>query len=544
MSYINTQPLSNLNGRQQRWMEFIQVFSFTIEHQPGKTNLSDALTRRPDYINSKQPTQHSLKAIQNYSSEFEVDLLEQIKNSYDDDPVCKRLFQEKETSKQQGFSFKDGLLYKDQRIYIPDTPIKHTIISEAHTSKTACHGGVNKTIELLSRNYHFPHMHSSVSQFIGQCQQCQTSKSNTQKPAGLLFPHVIPSQPWHTVAMDFITELPPTAAPNIKNAILVVTDKITKMTHLIPINISISAPEVARLFFHHIVRLHGLPKAIISDRDVRFTSRFWKALFTLCGTKLNFSSSHHPQTDGQSERMIRTIEDVLRTQLNGIEQSWLDNLDSVEIAINNSLQSSTLQSPFFLNYGFHPQFTLNISQAHTNNAAATDLVKVIQDNLNRAKLNLEQAITRQKHYADQHRRELMFQLGDLVFLSTKYIQLKNYSCSKLKPRYIGPFKVIKVVSSVTFKLELPISMLIHPVFHVSLLKPHHGHSFVEEQLSNNNSASQPASPLPATDSPPQPVITSNTAPLYEVERVLGKRCRGNRIQYLVKWVGYEDHENS
>jgi hypothetical protein len=469
--------------------------------------------------------------------------LEQIRESYDDDPECKQLFEDRESAQQQGFSIKDGLLYKGERIYIPDTPIKQTLITEAHTSKTACHGGVNKTVELLSRNYHFPQMHKAVSQFISQCQQCQTSKSNTQQPAGLLFPHSIPPQPWHTVAMDFITDLPPTAPPNSKNAILVVTDKLTKMTHLIPMNISISAPEVAQLFFQHIVRLHGLPKVIISDRDVRFTSRFWKSLFTLCGTKLNFSTSHHPQTDGQSERMIRVVEDVLRTQINGDEQSWLKHLTSIEIAINNSLQSSTLQSPFFLNYGHHPQFTLNISHTQTNNAAATDVAKSIQDNLNRAKFNLEQATIRQKHYADQHRRELTFQLGDLVYLSTKHIHLQNHSCSKLKPRFIGPFKVIKVISPVTYKLELPNSMLIHPVFHISLLKPHPEQSLVEQQSSDNNSASQATSSIPSPD-PSPPVITSNSVPLYEVERVLSKRCRGNRIQYLIKWVNYPDYENS
>ena len=183
------------------------------------------------------------------------------------------------------------------------------------------------------------------------------------------------------------------------------------------------------------------------------------------------------------------------------------------------------------------------SQHQTNNATATDFAQSIQDNLNIAKFNLEQAIKRQKHYADQHRRELTFQLGDLVYLSTKHIQIQNHSCSKLKPRFIGPFKIIKVVSPVTYKLELPNSMLIHPVFHISLLKPHPEQSFVEQQSSNNNSLSQSPGLIPSPDSSP-PVITSNSVPHYEVERVLGKRCRRNQIQYLVKWLNYPEHENS
>src|SRR5947209_4689766 len=124
---------------------------------------------------------------------------------------------------------------------------------------------------------------------MDQSMSClSTNKSSTQSPPSLLQPHSIPPRPWHTVAMDFIPDLPPTPTPHSKNALFVVTCKLTKMTHLIPMNISISAPEVAKLCLHHIVRLHGLPSIIISDRDVRFTACFWRALISLCGTRLNF----------------------------------------------------------------------------------------------------------------------------------------------------------------------------------------------------------------------------------------------------------------
>lgn len=540
LSYIQTQPLVNLSSRQRRWIELLQTFTFTIQHQPSKANHSDAITRRPDYLIA---TQHeTLQTAQTNTSSFQVDLLEQIKDSYSLDRECQRLIQNPTDAIKEGFTSRDGVLYKTpNRIYIPDVPsIQRIILSEAHNSSTASHLGINKTVELLSRDYWFPQMHDAVKEWINRCPACQQNKSSTQSPLGLLQPHSIPPRPWHTVAMDFITDLPPTPAPHSKNALFVVTCKLTKMTHLIPMNISISAPEVAKLFFHHIVRLHGLPSIIISDRDVRFTSRFWRSLFTLCGTRLNFSTAHHPETDGQSERMVRTVEDLLRTQLNSDEHSWIEHLDSIEITINNSQQASTFQSPFYMNYGYHPTFTLNAANAETNNSTATELVKQIQDNLDKAKSNLSKAIERQKYYADQHRRDHTFQVNDLVYLSTKHIHLQNYISRKTKPLWIGPYKVVKVISPVAHQLELPNTMLIHPVFHISRLKPHRP-QLLQEAPSTSGRTGDNTNTTPHL---PPPVVVDNTPPLWEVERILGKRCRRNQIQYLVKWMNYPDHENS
>ena len=265
-------------------------------------------------------------------------------------------------------------------------------------------------------------------------------------------------------------------------------------------------------------RLHGLPSIIISDRDVRFTSRFWRGLFTLCGTRLNFSTAHHPETDGQSERMVRTVEDLLRTQLNSDEHSWIEHLDSIEITINNSQQASTFQSPFYMNLGYHPTFTLNAANAETNNSTATDFVKQIQDNLDKAKSNLSKAIERQKYYADQYRRDHTFQVNDLVYLSTKHIHLQNYISSKTKPLWIGPYKVVKVISSVAYQLELPNTMLIHPVFHISHLKPHRP-PLLQEAPSTSDRTGNNTNTTPQL---PPPVVVDNAPPLWEVERILGK----------------------
>jgi hypothetical protein len=536
LTFIQTQPITHLNSRQLRWLEFIQNFSFNIQHRPGKSNQSDPLTRRPDYI-EQSIQQIKFQTVQLSNSECSTDLLQQIKDIYQLDPLCQQLIENAESRLEQDVTLRDGILYKNNKqIYIPNVnEIKNIIFHEAHTSRTASHVGVNKTVELIERNYYFPRLNTEVREFISNCVTCQTSKTSTQQPFGLLHPHDVPPAAWHTVSMDFITDLPPTPSPNVKNALFVIVDKLTKLTHIVPINISISAEQTAAVFFHEVVRLHGLPSKIISDRDVRFTSRFWQALFQLTGTKLNFSSSHHPETDGQTERMNRTIEDLLRTQISHNETSWLDHIDAIEIAINNSKQASTLHSPYFLNFGFHPNFNLSIPNAQTNNAAASNIVKTLTDHIEQAKLNLEQAIKHQKDQADSHRKELTFQVDEQVYLSTKHIKMQQYSSTKIKPRFIGPFKITKIISPVAYKLELPNSMSIHPVFHISLLKPAVSVSNDLNSAQDNNDIDQPVPPIVSTDDPLQ---------LYEVEQILKKRCRGNQIQYLVKWLNYPDHENS
>ncbi|GIM07429.1 hypothetical protein Vretimale_11548, partial [Volvox reticuliferus] len=182
------------------------------------------------------------------------------------------------------------------------------------------------------------------------------SKPLSGKQAGLLQPLPIPVAPWESVSLDFVVGLPPSEGGN--DAVLVMVDRLTKMVHLAPTTTSVTAEQTARLFFDNVVRLHGIPKSVISDRGPQFGGKFWASLGDLVNVRVNLSTAYHPQTDGQTERMNRTFGDMLRTYAGSNPRAWDTFLSAAEFAMNNAVNRSTGQSPFFLNYGFHPAIPL------------------------------------------------------------------------------------------------------------------------------------------------------------------------------------------
>ncbi|GJP83868.1 hypothetical protein CLOP_g13969 [Closterium sp. NIES-67] len=202
-----------------------------------------------------------------------------------------------------------------------------------------------------TRNYYWPNMADDVRKYVSSCTICQIMKSSHQRAAGLLQPLDPPERPWQHVTMDYVTGLP--ADPSGNDAILVVVDRLTKMAHFIACQQTITAEQTAQLFIANVIRLHGLPSAIISDRDPKFTSNFWRHLWDQFGTKLQFSSAYHPQTDGQTERVNQTMEQLIRTTCTD-PSTWEKSLPLLEFAYNNATSATTNHSPFFLNYGQDP----------------------------------------------------------------------------------------------------------------------------------------------------------------------------------------------
>jgi hypothetical protein len=300
----------------------------------------------------------------------------------------------------------------------------------------------------------------------------------------------------------------------------------------------VSAVELAKLFYREVVRHHGVPRSIVSDRDPRFTSNFWRSLWQLTGTKLNMSTAYHPQSDGQTERANRTLEDMLRAYTNYEQNDWDEKLVAAEIAYNNSVQASTGFSPFFLNAGQHPNLPMSLALREadaSSNPSANELFSAMADALNKAKENLTAAKQRQAAYANEHRREVVFKEGDMVLLSTANLRNEGRA-PKLSPKFIGPFPIVRVVSDVANELLLPATLKIHNVFHVSKLRKYQDGS---EQFPERKQEEQtrPAS---------ADVIDGEAA--WEVEKVVGKRVlkRGKRsvVQYLVLWKGYPDWEKT
>lgn len=528
LKYMATQP--HLTSRQARWNEILSEYDFTIEYKPGKKNIvADALSRRCDH-------KEEMKVAAVTMSTQVAPITEEIRRAYQGDPVCVEILtrgQASEAEVESKYEIRNGIIYKESRIYVPNnTQIKKKILYECHDSPIAGHVGVTKTVEHVSRQFYWPKLHEEVKQYVISCLPCQSNKPSNQEPIGLLQPLPIPEVRWEVVSMDFITQLPTTKHNN--DAIMIVVDKLSKQAHLIATKTAVSAPEVATLFFREVVRHHGIPKSIISDRDSRFTSMFWKALWQQLGTKLQMSTAYHPESDGQTERTNRTIEDMLRAYVDYRQDNWDECLTAAEIAYNNSIQVSTGFSPYYLNYGQHPNLPIvNASdQQNCNNQTVSELLSSLHNSISIAKNNLLSAQQRQTYYANQHRREVVFQVGDEVMLSTVNFRNMNPNRTvKLMPRYIGPLKIKKVVSSVAYELELPPTLRIHPVFHVSKLKLYRSDDRYErEQVTR-----------------PAPELVDGEQE-YEVERILDRRerrqGRGIRVEYLVKWLGYPEYEST
>jgi hypothetical protein len=304
------------------------------------------------------------------------------------------------------------------------------------------------------------------------------------------------------------------------------------MAHFVPTVTTASAANTADLFFREVFRLHGIPRKIISDRDVRFTSNFWLALFQHLGTRLGMSTAFHPQTDGTTERVNRTLEQMLRNYVGIKQDDWDLYLAPLEFAYNNAPQSSTKHSPFMLNYGQDPLLPASLATPQSCPVPAVEnLTKDLSHLIRVAKDNILEAQLRQKKYADQGRRELSFEVGEEVWLSTRYLSqsvLKNLPSRKLSGNFIGPFKITAIVSPVAYQLELTGKTKIYNVFHVSLLKKH-----------------QPSPPsFPDREDPPAPSPELIDGSLeYEVEAIVNHRdikTRNGKFrrEYLVYWKGY------
>ena len=192
-------------------------------------------------------------------------------------------------------------------------------------------------------------MKKDIGDFVAKCLVCQQVKAEHQRPSGLLHPLSIPEWKWEEISMDFIIGLP--RVQQGYNALWVIVDRLTKSAHFIPIKDSTTADQLGRIYIREIVRLHGVPKTIVSDRDSRFVSAFWSSMQRALGTRLAFSSAYHPQTDGQTERVNQILEDMLRACCIDYKTSWYEILPLVEFAYNNSYQAMIKMAPYEALYG-------------------------------------------------------------------------------------------------------------------------------------------------------------------------------------------------
>jgi ribonuclease HI len=512
-----------LSGRQARWAEFLSRFQMTWKHTPGVDNPADGLSR----LHGTLVKSASIVVL----AALSPSLMDHVVAAYSADSR----FTDEQFLNRYNLKIQKNVWYTaSDKIVIPQSVISK-VISASHDDKFAGHFGVSKTLELLQRHFWWPAMRSDVEQYVASCLKCQVNKSSNLSPAGLLQPLPIPDHRWDTVSLDFITGLPKSALHY--DAILVCVDKLSKFVQLIPCSTTITAEHTAKIFTDHIIAHHGVPKHLISDRDPRFTSPYWKRFCYDLGIKQLMSTAYHPETDGQTERTNRVVEEVLRNFLSDRKLSdWSRMLAYVQFSINNAQHASTGYSPFYLNYGRHPRSPLNIDIAAYKSAhhvpydvpSIQTVHEQMQWTLHRVKRLLQGAQDRQKFYADARRRPHTFAAGNYVLLNTKNLRLHGKGVRKLFPKFIGPFLISDMIGENAARLKLPSDWSIHPVFHVSLLKLYHGP--VESFM----------------DIPEQALsLDVDNSPVYSVEKIISSRMKGrSKTEFLVKWHNFSDVHNS
>jgi hypothetical protein len=281
--------------------------------------------------------------------------LETVIEGYKKNPQAQKLLTELSLvkSNDKGYSLHDGVIRYKGRVWLGAHKEAHDAVLQAlHNSGLGGHSGTLATYHKVKQLFAWPNMRQYIESFVKQCNTCQQAKSERCKTPGLLKPLPIPPEAWHTVSLDFVEGLPNSYH---YDTILVVIDKFTKYGHFIPCKHPFSAVSIARLFLDNIYRLHGMPKVIISDRDKIFISTFWRQLFKLADTTLNLSSSYHPQTDGQTERLNQCLETYLRCLVHANPHKWSAWLPQAEFWYNTNFHSSLGRSPFEVLYGHMPR---------------------------------------------------------------------------------------------------------------------------------------------------------------------------------------------
>ncbi|GJV88981.1 putative reverse transcriptase domain-containing protein, partial [Tanacetum coccineum] len=332
----------------------------------------------------------------------------------------------------------DGTLCLKNRSWIPRfDDLRALIMHESHKSKYSIHPGSDKMYQDLKKLYWWPNMKAEIATYVKKCMTCAKVKAEYQKPSGLLVQPKIPEWKWENITMDFVTKLPKTASG--QDMIWVIVDRLTKSAHFLPAKENDSMEKLTRQYLKEVVSRHGVPVSIISDRDGRFVSQFWQSLQEAFGTQLDMSTTYHPETDGQSERTIQTLEDMLRACVIDFGKGWDRHLPLIEFSYNNNYHTSIKAIPFEALYGG----------------------------------KCRSPICWAKCYADKRRKPLEFQVGDKVMLKVSPWKgvIRFGKRGKLNPRYIGPFKILAKVGTVAYRLELPEKLSrVHSTFHVSNLK--------------------------------------------------------------------------
>ncbi|SGY22615.1 BQ5605_C019g08829 [Microbotryum silenes-dioicae] len=508
LQYFQTTKV--LTRRQARWSETVNHLNYIIKYRPGaQNNKADALSRRPNFAAGGKACEQPGVVL------LHCDL---IKSRLLHDPASLHVINDlnRDASLHPDFALQDGFLLQHHKIYVPNfEPLKVKLLHQVHDSPPSGHFGQANSFELLDRNFVWPGMRAFVNDYVRSCDSCQRNKPPHRKH-GPLHSLPVPTKPWSSLSMDHIVDLPPSSG---FDSVLVVVDRLTKEAHFIPAQKSDTSETLASQFKTHIFRLHGLPGDIVSNHGTTFTSSWWTKFLKMLDIRPNLSTAFHPESDGQTERTNQILDHYLRHFCYYHQDNWHDLLPLAEFSYNNSFHSSIGMTPFFASRGYHPRLEVTLQETPVPDvrqhlAGLRNAQQLAQNQIRRSQES-------HARYANLRRAPTPpFVLGQKVMLNRRNIRTTRPS-SKLDSNKLGHFVIKRIINSVAYELDLPSTMRIHPVFHVSLLEPYRLNTLPSRQQ-----------PVP----PPPDLIDGQEA--FVVERILDSRVRHGSLQYFVDWTGY------
>ena len=509
-----------VTDRQSRWIEALMPFAITFEYIKGKDNtVADALSRCPVAARSVAV----VKSVQ-------FGFLGWMRLAAKNDAEYQRLLQLTAEDPTKGEIHLGLLKRPDGTWFVPqDDDLRTALLSEAHDTVYSGHFGALKTLKTLGRNWYWPSMREDVAEYVQTCVRCQKVKTPTHKAPGLLHPITAPL-PGHTVTLDFVSKFTP--ADKTKNdQCLVIVDKFSKFVMLKGCRSSITAEETASIFCEKVFPLFGAPRVVISDRGPQFTAQFWGELMTLMQTKVAIASSHHPQTDGQSERVIQTLLRLIRTYATQNQSKWETHLPMFEVALNSVNHAATGMSPHRILFGQDARvpstFLVEEIQGIPMDRGCEETTvppklrqwfKRCQDVWRLVYERQEAANQRSKEAYDRNRKTAHFNPGDLVLLSTSS-HAALAGVRKHRERFVGPYLVQGMIHPNAYCLKgLPPGVPVTQ--NVRFLRPFHP-----------NVAKFSSRPTPEYAAP---VIVSGHVE-WEVEAIVGHRLLRHGMKYRIKW---------
>ncbi len=535
---LTTFTTTKVYGRRQaRWGERLAMYDFKIHHRPGTLNgAADALSRQSKFKEPehKEPSPAMLKINPDGTMEYNQPEQTKIRRVGLQVIDLQKLWQRKaaqwtfdeESTQHQEWS-RDSKEHKattettNLRPYVPPD-MRTDLIKELHESPGFGHPGVEEMVRRLARTFDIPCLRRNVEQVVSNCVACHENKPKRHKPYGLLQPLEPPTRPWTSVTMDFVVKLPASLDPSTGHtydSILVIVCRLTKENKLIPVNETLTQEGLTYLFNKHVVADHGMPEEVITDRGSLFKAAYWKTYLAKQGAKGKMSTSFHPETDGQTERMNQAVEQYIRFYANKLQSNWVELLPTAQLALNSAVSSTTKVSPHYANKGYEPVAHRDPKDIESTSVDAEgkarklqELHKELSDRIARKNLTTSKQANKKRIEGPT------FKEGDKVFLSLQNFKTLRPS-KKLDNLRKGAFRIKKVLGPVTFEIELPKGLRHNPRFHKKLLEP----------------------------APPEtPLCTSLELEDedYEVETILDLQKKGRQWRYLVKWKGWPDSQNT